>query len=114
VQFLEKTKEGKEKGTKFKATVLGSVTFTKCFAPSSPNSSAAHQAKRILLVFSFIKKCYKEKGRKANNTILSFEYWMASSKLVVEPEPLSLMPGPAGTESKWDPTTTIGFTFQGK
>ena len=30
----------------------------------------------------------------------------AISRMVEEPLPLSLMPGPAGTESRWAPTTT--------
>ena len=28
---------------------------------------------------------------------------------MAEPLPLSLMPGPSGTESRWAPTTTIRF-----
>ena len=52
------------------------------------NSSAPHQAKRSLLV------------------VFIFAICSATSRMVAEPLPLSLMPGPSVTESRWAPTIT--------
>ena len=59
--------------------------------PTRPDSSAPHQAKRT----------------RFSGLIFSFFIWMASSRLNAEPEPLSLMPGPSGTESRCEPTIVV-------
>ena len=56
-------------------------------APTRPDSSAPHQAKRTR--FSVL--------------ILSLAIRMAVSSRNADPEPLSLMPGPSGTESRCAP-----------
>jgi hypothetical protein len=56
--------------------------------PTSPLSSAPHHAKRTVLAgFSFAICC-------------------AVSRMAALPEPLSLMPGPASTESRCAPAIT--------
>ena len=56
--------------------------------PTSPTSSAAHHARRIVFCGS------------------SFDSVWPSSSSAAEPDPLSLMPGPAGTESRCAPAIT--------
>ena len=59
--------------------------------PTRPDSSAPHQAKRTRLA----------------GLMPFLAIWMASSRLNAEPEPLSLMPGPSGTESRCEPTIVV-------
>jgi hypothetical protein len=35
---------------------------------------------------------------------VNFVNWMAISRMDIDPDPLSLIPGPAVTESEWPPT----------
>ena len=41
----------------------------------------------------------------------NFRIWTAVSRMAATPEPLSLMPGPAGTLSRCAPTITMLFAF---
>ena len=41
-----------------------------------------------------------------SGSIFSRDIWIAISRMVAEPLPLSLIPGPSATESRWAPTTT--------
>src|SRR5215510_8373876 len=61
---------------------------TKLGDPIRPDSSAVHQAKRTLLAGWTLAIC------------------SAASRMAALPEPLSLMPGPGNTESRWAPTIT--------
>ena len=38
-----------------------------------------------------------------------FAICLATSRIEAEPEPLSLIPGPGSTESRWAPTTTVSL-----
>ena len=62
-------------------------------AQETESSSAPHHAKRTLLL-----------------TLLALPSWIAVSRIEAVPEPLSLMPGPSCTPSRWAPimTTLLG------
>jgi hypothetical protein len=66
---------------------------TYSFDPMRPDSSAPHHAKRTALVGLTLAIC------------------SATSRMAADPEPLSLMPGPAWTESRCAPamTTLLGL-----
>ena len=70
--------------------------LTYCVEPIRPDSSAPHQAKRSVFCG------------------FSLAMFSATSSSAAEPLPLSLMPGPAWTESRWAPAiTTLSLLVPG-
>ena len=72
---------------------LAAGSSTQAVDPIRPSSSAPHQAKRNVLRGRWLAR-----------------FWATSSR-AADPLPLSLMPGPAGTESRWAPAITTLSSF---
>ena len=91
---MKRAKFGEPSMSKFRFILIfanssSEIAATYRVAPTSPDSSAPQNAKRTLL----------------SGLMFCLAIWRASSRLNALPVPLSLMPGPSSTESRWEPTT---------